>query len=1490
MPKETRGNDHWIPLFCERLEDRYLLSAPVIIDSGYDFERNPHKLWLQFNQDVSASLGTADVRVDLVSSDDPGPSLASWAWDPATQKATFSFTGILPDGNYRAVVAAEDVENGSDEHLAIDHILDFFFFKADMVGPNGGPRDRTVSLPDWNRLAANMGQSDRTYSQGDLNYDTQVNLHDFNVLAGKFGANLAAPPTAPDQLVLSTLSDTEIRLNWIEYAVGEEGYRVQWSMDGAVFTTLENIQANSDFYLADGLAEGARYWFRVRAYGNGADTAYTPKVAETTVLLAPSDLRVVTYVANQRKLTWTDNSEAENEFIVERSADGIVFTEIGRAPENAASFIDEDPPPGILHSYRVRATNTRTDSSPSNETSVVGDQEESLGRPGTQATTFGNDGVWSQQLGYHIQDIEEQSTGHLIALVNDLSSYPFLIRLSRYGARDMSFGVGGIASIQTTYGLPRGIAIQPDDKIVFCGTSYASPQRLLLARFLPNGQPDLSFSGGYVQHDFGFVGARGYGVKLQPDDGKIVAHGYVFAQEFTPPTYAVVARFNQNGSIDSGFGNQGRVYTNFASSGFNQASFSDVAIDPDNRIVAVGGVTTGTYLHQNYEEGIAVARFTASGTPDATFGTAGERVYHFSQSAESAASVTVQNDGKILVGGKYTGDFQSARGVIFRLTDSGALDPNFADGGKKIEQVSIKNVSDLDLQTDGKIVASFVGTLGVVRYTISGQRDQTFGDGGIAMAGQTNLAEALDVLHDGGIVVAGLMWTPTRPAVARFVGQAKINLVAHRTGGKLFEQLSDEVENSGDPTKYLILTNNDFEEGDPLGGRDYDNDLAWIPTASEGDDDLAQITLKQLHSSLTDGTFKIELSDPTSVRLFDHNGNVLYDPDTSDPEDLQFDLADPLSPPTDPAEYLSGLLGHDVDIWLEGLHTAPDFTVKIAYLDANDVEVARDTVHMTLAEWTFRDHPADHEVHFVESPSSGSLQVLADQPGFFDTGKFDGAAYFRVHVDAVAPATVTNIEGSIDGNSGGTNTYTDEVQSTDSGVRSTRFASLYSGTQLPPADKTKLRDAFGLNVLNANFGVVKLITAVDEQQREVEAPQLQVTVLDDFVQAGGNARIRLNVLNPRPNFDYRLAANLTATDAYDPATLQLQDGTEATFDLPAGNAQGLRRIIVGVGQLDDQSRYVGVSEIAAAVVSNAQFNSQYHRDTWDALHIDGIVPAYAALGLPLSHLRMLNNKISDLYRNFYNTRPDVYKWAGMSAWASSSAGNNATIFYMIDWYLELTKLQVNGRDPVSPEILYRFLTDLNFAIYFDAYPQHLAFSQGGLAAVQQMNPDLISQTQLTGWTRIQEGINAQDPAKIIEGNALLLRHEQEVTAQAFYEKPEVKALFGFLSDHATLRGTLQSPIPDDQLTFRDVVQVGHNGGAPNLAEFEDRWQWIDTPDIGMLAKWQSWSQQHNSISAEELGVSMDENQLIIQMKLKVRDLWNVFGAFPDLLAWQAPAN
>mgnify|MGYP003578635410 CR=1 FL=1 len=76
--------------------------------------------------------------------------------------------------------------------------------RADSIAALGNPVAKTpnldglVNLSDFNILATNFGQSNRTFSRGDFNYDGTVNLQDFNILASRFGTVLEAAESDDD--------------------------------------------------------------------------------------------------------------------------------------------------------------------------------------------------------------------------------------------------------------------------------------------------------------------------------------------------------------------------------------------------------------------------------------------------------------------------------------------------------------------------------------------------------------------------------------------------------------------------------------------------------------------------------------------------------------------------------------------------------------------------------------------------------------------------------------------------------------------------------------------------------------------------------------------------------------------------------------------------------------------------------------------------------------------------------------------------------------------------------------------------------------------------------------------------------------------------------------------------------------------------------------------------------------------------------------------
>ena len=326
------------------------------------------------------------------------------------------------------------------------------------------------------------------------------------------------------------------------------------------------------------------------------------------------------------------------------------------------------------------------------------------------------------------------------------------------GGPDTTFGAGGIVTTPIAGGHgdeARSVAIQPNGKIVVAGTD--SYERLALVRYRANGTLDDSFSGnGIARTDLSSGQDLAYDVAIQANGG-IVAVGYSGGK----PRFTVL-RYRSDGRLDRSFGDGGVVRIE---RGWGVARA--VALQPDGKIVVTG---YNTY-------GLLVARYLTDGTADDTFSGDG-----FVRRVESLIflAVAIQPNGRIVIGGDYD---IFARGLA-RFTARGRLDDTFGgDGIVRTEAGSGEQaVAGLAIQADGKIVAAGYygphegGTgevfhIAVTRHLRNGKLDDSWsGNGKVTtdFAGGA-FARGVALQADGKVVAAGGGGEPLQFALVRYL-------------------------------------------------------------------------------------------------------------------------------------------------------------------------------------------------------------------------------------------------------------------------------------------------------------------------------------------------------------------------------------------------------------------------------------------------------------------------------------------------------------------------------------------------------------------------------------------------------------------------------------------------------------------------------------------------------------------------------------------------
>jgi len=101
-------------------------------------------------------------------------------------------------------------------------------------------------------------------------------------------------------------------------------------------------------------------------YGGGEKDAFAVRLGSQP-LLAPSNLQLAVISSSQIDLTWTDNSDNEDSFTLERREGSGFFNVIGVTGANQTVFSDTGLSSLTTYTYRVRASSADSTSSPSNE-------------------------------------------------------------------------------------------------------------------------------------------------------------------------------------------------------------------------------------------------------------------------------------------------------------------------------------------------------------------------------------------------------------------------------------------------------------------------------------------------------------------------------------------------------------------------------------------------------------------------------------------------------------------------------------------------------------------------------------------------------------------------------------------------------------------------------------------------------------------------------------------------------------------------------------------------------------------------------------------------------------------------------------------------------------------------------------------------------------------------------------------------------------------
>jgi uncharacterized delta-60 repeat protein len=329
------------------------------------------------------------------------------------------------------------------------------------------------------------------------------------------------------------------------------------------------------------------------------------------------------------------------------------------------------------------------------------------------------------------------------------------------------------------------------------------------------GDLDPEFGdGGKVTTDF--TGADGFDeatAMLTLRNGKTLAVGFVCAVADDPDVQSPIndtcdfalTRYNEDGSLDTTFGDGGKVVTDFG--GTDDRAYG--AARQGRKIVVVGGSVDPATGNRVF----AIARYKKNGKLDTKFGNGGLVTTAFPLGTFAEAESVAVDDDEIVVAGTAGVGFDAVEGLIIgpdfalaRYDEDGNLDASFGDGGLVTIEFSAESLdegSSVLLRDDKIIVAGFTQPAGedasedfaLARFNEDGSLDETFGDGGLVT---TDFFEDFDVIEKiafqgDKIVAAGITVNPSvlKPGTDEALTEEDFALARYNYDGSLDETFGD---------------------------------------------------------------------------------------------------------------------------------------------------------------------------------------------------------------------------------------------------------------------------------------------------------------------------------------------------------------------------------------------------------------------------------------------------------------------------------------------------------------------------------------------------------------------------------------------------------------------------------------------------------------------------------------------------------------------------
>mgnify|MGYP001040840920 CR=1 FL=1 len=345
------------------------MKAPSIASSFVDLNNNSVTLtWVNNSSAVKSTIVSkldegviATLNSDGTSITFQDPSLGE---NIRSRYVLMSSDGKGHVSDYSSAVTVTPIKIPTIKASLVDRIntiswdynsnIQYFVLERSEYKENSWGSWKTIS----DKIASGSTKTTDTLSgDGTFRYRLSINTESM-----KGHSNISNPVTrlfAPSELHCVPVGIGRIDLSWVNPAGDDYNLRVERKKKSGTYSTLAVLDSNISTYSDSNNVElETGYTYRITAYNSKSSSASSSEYYIFTGPPLPAyslnaDISSTTKII----LNWSDESDNERGFIIERKTDSDSFSKLATVPANVTTYSDGTLTPNNTYTYRVMAYN-----------------------------------------------------------------------------------------------------------------------------------------------------------------------------------------------------------------------------------------------------------------------------------------------------------------------------------------------------------------------------------------------------------------------------------------------------------------------------------------------------------------------------------------------------------------------------------------------------------------------------------------------------------------------------------------------------------------------------------------------------------------------------------------------------------------------------------------------------------------------------------------------------------------------------------------------------------------------------------------------------------------------------------------------------------------------------------------------------------------------------------------------------------------------------